>query len=79
MGMTIPRVGAPDPTLDTSPILDEEDEASLDDEIETGVCYFNGAAYPLGSYVLSGEEALHCERRGVWVRATEVRPEELAD
>jgi len=43
-------------------------------ELETGVCYFNGAVYALGTYVLSGDELLRCERRGVWVREGELRP-----
>jgi len=72
----VPQVGAPDPELKTSPILDEdEDELSLDAELETGVCYFNSVAYPIGQYVRSGSELLHCERRGVWVRKGEMRPE----
>lgn len=75
----IPHVGAPDHTLKTSPILDDEVELSLDDEVETGVCYFNGAAYPLQSYVMSGDELLHCEGRGVWVRKGEIPPAEEKD
>lgn len=65
-----PIVGAPDPELRNSPIFDESSAEflSLDLEIETGVCYFNGTAYPLGQYVCSGDELLHCEERGVWVR-----------
>ena len=45
-----------------------------DDEIESGVCYFNGRSYPLGEYVLSGDELLRCEERGVWVRKAEMLP-----
>jgi hypothetical protein len=52
---------------------DEEIDPEL--ELETGVCYFNDLAYPLGSYVLSGDELLHCEERGVWVRKGEIRPD----
>ena len=72
----IPQVGAPDPERKTSPILDDDDE-EIDPELEleTGVCYFNDLAYPLGSYVLSGDELLHCEERGVWVRKGEIRPD----
>ena len=57
-------------------ILDVDDE-EIDPELEleTGVCYFNDLAYPLGSYVLSGDELLHCEERGVWVRKGEIRPD----
>lgn len=63
-----PQVGAPDPEKRTSPILDEDEEFSLDLELESGVCYFNGQSYPIGAYVLSGSELLHCEERGLWVR-----------
>ncbi len=78
MPRKIPQVGAPDPELDTSPIFDEDDEISLDLELETGVCYFNGAAYHVGDYVLSGSELLHCEERGVWIRRGELHePEDI--
>lgn len=70
----IPQVGAPDPERRNSPILDDEDEeVPTELEVETGVCYFNGVTYPLGSHVLSGAEVLHCEERGVWVRTGEER------
>jgi hypothetical protein len=76
MTNTIPQVGAPDPELRCSPILDDEDEELPTElEVETGVCYFNNASYPLGSYVRSGSELLHCEERGVWVREGEVPPD----
>ena len=65
-----PKVGAPDPELKNSPIFDNSDfdELSLDLELETGVCYFNGQSYAIGSYVCSGDELLRCEERGVWIR-----------
>lgn len=64
------QVGVPDPELKTSPIFDEGDEEilSLDSELESPACYFNEIAYPIGQYVRSGEELLHCEGRGIWVR-----------
>jgi hypothetical protein len=72
----IPQVGAPDPELRNSPILDDDDEeVPTEAEVETGACYFNGESYPLGSYVLSGSELLRCDGRGVWVRAGEQRPD----
>jgi hypothetical protein len=71
----VPQVGAPDPELKTSPILDEEEEPSLDLELEAGACYFNNVVYPIGQYLRSGSELLHCEERGVWVRKGELRPE----
>ena len=72
----IPQVGAPDPERRTSPILDDEDEeVPTELDVETGVCYFNGVAYDLGSYVLSGSDLLRCMERGVWVRTGEERPD----
>lgn len=66
----IPQVGAPDPELDNSPILDEtecdEQAGSRDVEIERGACYFNGKAYPIGARVRSGNELLECTEGGVW-------------
>ena len=65
-----PKVGAPDPELKNSPIFDstDDDELSLDLELETGVCYFNAQSYAIGSYICSGDELLRCEGRGVWIR-----------
>jgi len=68
-------VGAPDPERQTSPIIDEYEDLSLDLELETGACYFNSVVYSVGQYLLSGSELLHCEERGVWVRKGEMRPE----
>jgi hypothetical protein len=71
----VPQVGAPDPELKNSPIIDEDEEPSLDLELEAGVCYLNSVAYPVGQYLRSGSELLHCEERGVWVRKGELRPD----
>jgi len=71
-----PQVGAADPESKTSPILDEDEEFSLDLELESGVCYFNNVAYPIGQFVLSGNELLHCEERGLWVRKGEMRTDQ---
>ena len=70
----IPNVGAPDPELRVSPILDGEEEGTLDAELEAGACYFNGSSYPIGQYVRSGDEVLQCAGRGVWVRQGEIEP-----
>ena len=78
MTPNVPQVGAPDPELKSSPIFDEEDDISLDLELESGACYFNDVAYPIGQYVRSGSELLHCEARGVWVRTGEIRPVDIA-
>ena len=74
MHSEIPNVGAPDPESKTSPILDDEDDETLDAELEAGACYFNGDAYAIGTYVRSGEEVLRCVGRGVWVRQGEIEP-----
>jgi len=74
----VPQVGAPDPELKTSPIVDEMEEyeeLAPDVEFEAGVCYFNGVTYPLGQSVRSGSELLRCEEQGIWVRRGEMRPE----
>ena len=73
------QVGAPDPQLKNSAIIDEaeydEHAASRDLEAEEGMCHFNGTAFPIGTYVLSGSELLQCNGRGVWVRKGEKRPD----
>lgn len=75
MAERLMQVGAPDPERKNSPIIDDdEDELDLDLELETGVCYFNDTSFPLGAYVMSGDEVLHCEGRGVWVKKGERRP-----
>lgn len=74
MKESVPQVGAPDPERKTSPIIDQDEELSLDNELESGVCYFNNVAYDRGQYVRSGSELLHCEERGVWVRRGEMTP-----
>jgi hypothetical protein len=75
MNHRLPQVGAPDPELENSPIIDEsefdEQAASRDLELEEGACHFNGTAYPIGAYVQSGSELLQCSGRGVWVRKGE--------
>jgi hypothetical protein len=67
------QVGAVDPELKTSPILDEDEENLLELGHESGACLFNGVSYAIGEYVLSGNELLHCEERGLWVRKGEIR------
>lgn len=64
------NVGAPDPELDNSPIIDTEVEEGefLGIEQDSQVCYFNGVRYASGDYVCSGDERLRCEN-GVWVRS----------
>lgn len=67
---SLPHVGAPDPEMKTSPIFDDagKEVLSLDQELETGCCYFNNDSFRLGDYVCSGDELLRCEEKGVWIR-----------
>jgi hypothetical protein len=78
MKSALPQVGAPDPELNTSPILDEteldEKAGARDLELEKGACYFNNVEFPIGSFVQSGSEVLKCTGRGVWERRDEKRP-----
>lgn len=66
----VTEVGAPDPELKNSPVVDSELEEgeffAIEREVE--VCYFNGVRFPSGDYVRSGDELLRCEN-GVWVRS----------
>lgn len=66
------HVGAPDPTLRNSPIVDEADEdvfpGGSGEQDEHPGCYFNDAFYPEGDLICSGSsELLRCEC-GAWVR-----------
>lgn len=65
------QVGAPDPELETSPIVGEEDDLEVLPDVAGGSCYFNSTSYRLGDCVLSGGELLRCEAPGVWVRQGE--------
>ncbi|MEN8175270.1 MAG: hypothetical protein ABFS23_05885 [Pseudomonadota bacterium] len=65
------HVGAPDPTLKNSPILDEDEDifpGGAGEQDEHPACYFNGVLYPEGDLICSGSaELLRCEC-GAWVR-----------
>ncbi|MEJ2361617.1 MAG: DUF1496 domain-containing protein [Gammaproteobacteria bacterium] len=64
-------VGAPNPDLKTSPILDEEDEEYevLAQEVEEKpICYFNNVTYSDGSFICSGSGVLLKCQRGLWLR-----------
>ena len=76
---SIPHVGAQDPELKNSPIAEEEDEDT--DVIRQQVpgepvCYFNGAEYKHGTYVVSGSQLLQCSY-GVWVESAAEDPRNL--
>ena len=65
------QVGAPDPELNTSPIVEDSDEnyeVAAQKVEDLPVCYFNNSSYPDGKYVCSGSgELLRCNS-GLWVR-----------
>lgn len=67
------QVGAPDPERETSPIIDDDEKEDIEPEGPGGYCQFNGTAFRIGDYVLSGSELLHCEAPGLWVREGELR------
>jgi len=69
----IPDVGTPTADLETSPIVNEEDDVEVEPG-GAGVCRFNGHSYAVGAFVRSGSEVLRCEPPGVWVREGELRP-----
>lgn len=63
------NVGAIDPSLKTSPVLEETDEESYELRQavpDSSVCYFNGEAFASGALVRSGSAILKCQQ-GVWV------------
>ena len=72
------HVGAPDPDLKTSPILEEYDEDApiLAQEFDDlPVCWYNGASYASGAMVRTGDGSLlRCEK-GVWIRQDLPDPE----
>lgn len=64
------QVGAPDPELQTSPILDDVDLEGYSTDVDEGAgcCFFNDSSFALGAFVCSGNELLRCEGLGVWIR-----------
>lgn len=65
------QVGAPDPELRNSLIIDESaDDAQSGEDLDSvqfAACYFNNVAYDNGIQVCSGDELLRCEQ-GKWLR-----------
>jgi len=72
------NVGAPDPELKNSPILEDtagEPEPWPQSGEGAAVCYFNGSAYDHGAFICTGRsELLRCED-GAWVREGNCYPE----
>ena len=56
----LPQVGAPDPELKNSPIVDHseyDDRDGLTDvELEAGVCFFNGETFAIGERLCDPDE-----------------------
>jgi hypothetical protein len=77
-GTTASHVGAPDPELKTSPILEEYDEDAplmAQEFDELPMCWFNGETYESGAMVTTGDGSLlRCEK-GVWIRQDSPEPE----
>jgi hypothetical protein len=72
------HVGAPDPELKTSPILEEYDEDApiLAQEFdELPMCWYNGETYPSGTMVRTGDGSLLCCEKGVWIRQDSPDPD----
>lgn len=68
MTSDVTQVGAPDSEQRTAQIPDGGEQFPPVLDLQTGVCGFNGAAFPLGTCVQSGAGRLHCVERGLWVR-----------
>ncbi len=71
------QVGAPDPSLQNSPIIEETDydyDVMGQELPGTAACYFNGNPYHDGQYICSGHELLVCNR-GAWLRTGSCDPD----
>jgi hypothetical protein len=72
-----PNVGAIDPKLKTSPVLEETAEESYElrqPVPDATVCFFNDEAFATGQFVRSGGAVLEC-RGGLWVEIGPADPE----
>jgi len=66
------EVGAPDPERDTSPIVGEEEELSLNVELKREACHFNGVAHR--RICAQRQRPAPVRELDVWVRTGEIRP-----
>ncbi|MBF6647364.1 hypothetical protein [Methylobacter sp. BlB1] len=74
-----PQVGAPDPELNTSPILEEYPLEAQDFKLQqpgAKSCLFNNRRYDHDAYVCSGDNLLHCDY-GVWIKAGSCDPDNI--
>jgi hypothetical protein len=71
-GIGIRNVGAVDPTLKTSPVIEElaeeEPDAPEYEPIPGAMCFFNSESFKPGELVRSGTMVLEC-RDGLWIEA----------
>lgn len=70
------NVGAIDPRMKTSPIVEEtsEDSFTLRQQVPgSAVCFFNGERFKAGEFVRSGTVILQC-REGLWIEAGPADP-----
>lgn len=75
--INVPHVGAPDPELETSPIIDEFDERVDTVKLQQPgepVCLFNGKSYKHNAQVCSGDVLLHCDY-GAWIKKGSCDPD----
>lgn len=69
------NVGAIDPKLKTSPVLEETAEESYEprQQVPGNACFFNGERFATGEFVRSGAAIFEC-RRGLWVEVGPADP-----
>ena len=72
---SLPQVGAQDPELRNSPIVDEEDEETeiVRQQQGAAACLFNGKEFAHDTYVASGSQVLRCNY-GVWIDSGSADP-----
>jgi hypothetical protein len=72
----IRNVGAIDPELQSSPVVEEmeEDAYTLRQQVaDQAVCFFNGEVFRDGEFVRSGTMMLKCSK-GLWIEAGSADP-----
>lgn len=71
------NVGAIDPKLKTSPVLEETAEESYEPRHhvpDPSICFFNGEVFATGEFVRTGAAVLKCQN-GVWVEVGPADPD----
>ncbi len=75
--INVTNVGAPDPELETSPIIDEFDERVDTVKLQQPgepVCLFNGKSFKHNEQVCSGDVLLYCDY-GAWIKKGSCDPD----